>query len=492
MWFPSWLRNQTVSPKRQPARRFRPRLEVLEDRAVPAMFLVNTDLDVLGHDNGMLSLRQAVIDANSSHGADTIVLRAGTYTLTRAGINEDAALTGDLDITGHLTIQGAGAGATAVDAAGLDRVFDVLAGGTVSIQGMTIQGGIADDGGGGIRNAGTLTINNSALSNNFAYGYGGGGILNRGTLTVYHSTLSGNAAYYVGGGIANSGTLTVRDSTLSSNSATSGGGIDNRGWLTVNNSTFSGNFAAYFGGGIATGYNDTNPYSNNCTLTNCTLSGNSTNEGGGEGGGLFVFGVTTVHNSTLSGNSAGRGGGIVAYWPLTINNSTLTGNSAHWGGGIDNLGTLTVNNSTVSANSATPTNEGYGGRGGGIFNDMGATLTVSNSIVSGNAALEGGGIYNYLWATLTVSNSMLASNAASQGGGIYNYSDPYDHGTVTVLNSTLTGNTASVFGGGIANFGTLTVKGSTLLGNSASLGGDLYNAGVVYLFNSLIDDRYDV
>src|SRR5437764_12303709 len=109
MWFSSWLRNRTASPKRRPARRFQPRLEMLEDRAVPATLTVNTTLDVLGHDNGMLSLRQAVIDANASPGADTIVLpTANNYTMTRTGINEEAALTGDLDITGHLTIQGAG------------------------------------------------------------------------------------------------------------------------------------------------------------------------------------------------------------------------------------------------------------------------------------------------------------------------------------------------------------------------------------------------
>src|ERR1043166_7364285 len=108
MWFSSWLRKRTVSPKRRPANRFRPALEMLEDRCVPATFTVNTTTDILGHDNGMLSLRQAIIDANVAPKADTIVVPAGTYTLTRPGINEDAGLTGDLDIIGDLKIQGAG------------------------------------------------------------------------------------------------------------------------------------------------------------------------------------------------------------------------------------------------------------------------------------------------------------------------------------------------------------------------------------------------
>jgi hypothetical protein len=88
--------------------RFRPTLEGLEDRAVPATLTVNTTLDVLGHDNGMLSLRQAIIDANAAPKADTIIVPAGAYTLTRPGINEDAGLTGDLDCGGAMRIQGAG------------------------------------------------------------------------------------------------------------------------------------------------------------------------------------------------------------------------------------------------------------------------------------------------------------------------------------------------------------------------------------------------
>ena len=61
MWFSSWLRQRTVSRKRRPASRFRPALEVLEDRAVPATLTVNTTQDVLGHAGGLLSLRQAVL-----------------------------------------------------------------------------------------------------------------------------------------------------------------------------------------------------------------------------------------------------------------------------------------------------------------------------------------------------------------------------------------------------------------------------------------------
>ncbi len=57
------------------------------------------------------SLREAIINANNNNtsgsidcvsgaaGVDEIVLPAGTYTLSIAGRSEDAAATGDLDIT---------------------------------------------------------------------------------------------------------------------------------------------------------------------------------------------------------------------------------------------------------------------------------------------------------------------------------------------------------------------------------------------------------
>ena len=50
----------------------------------------------------------------------------GTYTLTNAGAGEDNAATGDLDIHGGLTIKGAGANSTTIDANSLDRVFQIF------------------------------------------------------------------------------------------------------------------------------------------------------------------------------------------------------------------------------------------------------------------------------------------------------------------------------------------------------------------------------
>ena len=74
------------------------------------------------------SIRGAIIAANANPGPDVINLPAGNYILTLTGTNEDAAATGDLDITdssGALTMAGAEAATTVIDGNGTDRVFHI-------------------------------------------------------------------------------------------------------------------------------------------------------------------------------------------------------------------------------------------------------------------------------------------------------------------------------------------------------------------------------
>src|SRR5438552_11261520 len=73
------------------------------------------------------SLREAIRAANAAAGADTISIPAGTYTLTLAGSDDNANL-GDLDVTGPLTINGAGQASTIIQAGttnsnGIDKIF---------------------------------------------------------------------------------------------------------------------------------------------------------------------------------------------------------------------------------------------------------------------------------------------------------------------------------------------------------------------------------
>lgn len=111
----------------------------------------------------LCSLRDAVIAANAAVGADTITLPAGTYTLSIAGAGEDVSATGDLDVIGDLTINGAGAPTTIIDGGGIDRVLHIVAG-TIAINNVTIRNGLAPGGGdgGGILVTGSATLTSTA------------------------------------------------------------------------------------------------------------------------------------------------------------------------------------------------------------------------------------------------------------------------------------------------------------------------------------------
>jgi hypothetical protein len=263
------------------------------------------------------SLRGAIIAANAHPGPDIINLPAGTYGLTLTGISEDAAATGDLDITdtsGELTLVGAGADTTIISANQIDRVFHVMGNVTATFSGMTITGGLADGYGGGVYNLGTLALSSCTLSNNSAQ-VNGGGLTNGGTATLTNCTLRNNSAQGGGGGIANWNTLTVGDSTLSGNVGSGGGGgIYNcgHGAVTVVNTTLNGNSTDYEGGAIA---HCSNFPDSMLTLTNSTLTNNSAQEGGG----ITTGATLKLQNCTLSGNSAtnGRSGGIYNSGPGT-------------------------------------------------------------------------------------------------------------------------------------------------------------------------------
>jgi CSLREA domain-containing protein len=53
-------------------------VESLEDRAAPATFTVNTTLDEVVASDGKLSLREAITRANTTTGADEIIVPVRT------------------------------------------------------------------------------------------------------------------------------------------------------------------------------------------------------------------------------------------------------------------------------------------------------------------------------------------------------------------------------------------------------------------------------
>ncbi len=159
-----------------------------------------------------------------------------------------------------------------------DRVLTIRSGNTVTVDGLSLQGGSGTGPGGGIYNEGTLTISNSIISGNQANQDGGGIFNSGGNLTISNSTISGNQANPQGGGIINlNGSLTISNSIISGNQAEVGGGIDNENFigltssLTISNSTISGN-QAEVGGGI-TNTSDGTTISNSIVYNNAAPTG---------------------------------------------------------------------------------------------------------------------------------------------------------------------------------------------------------------------------
>jgi predicted outer membrane repeat protein len=414
-------------------------LESLESRLLLATFPVTTT-----DDGGVGSLRQAIIDANANPGADMVTIPAGTYTLTIAGADEDAGLTGDLDITQNLTIVGDGADVTIIDGNGLDRIFDIHGGVTVNISGVTIRGGEVATGlggGGGIRSVGNLTLEDVIVTNNMA-AHDGGGIHSTGNIMLLSSTVSGNEVTVVrhGGGVYAAGTASLINTTVNDNASHGrGGGVfgEDGSTLTITNSTIRENVAAGEGGGIR---------GPNITIQVSTISGNT----GISGGGIRSTGQVTITDSTLSDNSVSLdGGGAMINGTLNLDRVTVNGNNAlNRGGGLFVQGNAIVTNSTISGNST-------GGLGGGIFMDQG---TLRNVTITGNTAGgRGGGVSA---TTGAIQNSLIALNTSAIGPDYEGTLNSGGHNLIgDSSDATITGNTTGNIIGADPRIGPLANNG---------------------------------
>ncbi len=125
---------------------------------------------------GTCTLRAAVMQANQIGGVGaTVTLPSGTYVLG-APVDADGDDSGDLNLTTPasgfpiITIAGAGAATTIIDANHLDRVLSVAADRGATISGVTFRNGFIGYtfSGGGIFNSGDLTLTDCIVSDNFA------------------------------------------------------------------------------------------------------------------------------------------------------------------------------------------------------------------------------------------------------------------------------------------------------------------------------------
>jgi hypothetical protein len=395
---------------------------------------------------GCLTTLQGALEAADD--GDTITLGEGTFA-------------GGIRIDKSVSLVGAGADRTIIEGGGPVIAIgtpDPSSPPTLSIRRVTISGGLNDShprlsvamAGGvwvapaeGDTTGASVTISDSIITGNRAAprtadpscGYPcaaalGGGIYNAGTLSLTDTWVSDNVAgsseaddsvadYAAGGGIFNGpqGTLTLLHSFVTGNRAavnrpngrnTDGGGIVSYGQLTVERSVISGNRSEVEASVPSVFFEDGVQEAN--------------------AGGLYLpsGSSTTISRSLVSGNK--------------VISSNTGGDASAESGGIDSEGSLLLIDSAVVDNLASasvPASSSFlvETDAGGIQVNAGGTTTIRDSLILGNR-LEatsqtgpvypgGGGIAN-LSSSLTLERTVVAENSVratgvegfTAGGGI--------------------------------------------------------------------------
>ena len=322
------------------------------------------------------SLREAIIAANNLPGADFITIPAGTFKLTRSGVNEDMSATGDLDIKDDLTIVGAGRDVTIIDGNLQDRVFHISLGKTVSINKLAINNGVSNGvsngSGGGLYNLGYATLSQVRFNGNVTSGYGG----------AISSRADGN-------GSTITASLSMDSGLFTNNCSASGGAMDVVGGLTIKNSVFDSNRPV-----IKAGIDCKN----------------------GDGAAIHLQGGT---------------GAI-------IDKSTFINNIGHVGAISAQFGDVTITNSTFTNNRGL--GGGYSQGAGAIENQSGwMSITVKNSTIANNTGIYGGGIRAPMTLKNTIIANNTAPNGPDCSGGP-TYYDPNENVTWPGHPTTSTGN----------------------------------------------------
>jgi uncharacterized repeat protein (TIGR01451 family) len=342
-----------------------------------ATFTVNTgeDTSVAGGctTEPACSLRDALAAAaaGSANPEDLVVLPAGNYALS----------SGELSLAGEgtVTVRGAGARKTVIDAHQTSRVFNVSAEKAV-LEGLTVTGGLTEIGdggeapgdGGGILafEAGEVLLRALDVTGNTA-GQNGGGVSappegsNRAALTIFDSTIAGN---HVNGGAAEA----------------LGGGVYVLGKFSMTNSTVNGNSAessvlapVVQGGGVLLAIDPNSTEASEGTIVNSTIAGNSVGTAG------VAAGLGVYNPLPMTGGSA----------TLQVKNTIVAGNSAPTGESDCALVAMVNSDHNISGDSSCMFTDAGSKQAtdpllGALQNNGGETDTLA--LQSGSPALDGG------------------------------------------------------------------------------------------------------
>ncbi|MEO6122745.1 MAG: right-handed parallel beta-helix repeat-containing protein [Ilumatobacteraceae bacterium] len=331
--------------------------------------LANTSAVTLFSDGGTGSLRRAVQIANLDQLPDSIQLGAGTYQLDLAAVLDDDNTNGDLDILSPITITGAGADKTFIDAESIgERAIHVLGTGSLKLVGLTITKGYSGGNGGAIDvvNGSTITLDHVALRSNKAIGQGGA-LFTNGGMTISNSTFHGNS---------------------STDASKAGGAIyfaSTGGPATISQSTFSGNSAAGYGGAIV---GSGLPLG----LSNVTVSTNQapTRSALVNQGGAGINNQWTIDRSTITKNFGVGGGAVteIGNGDNTLINTVVANNLGGSCSGLPSVfGRNIIGDSTCGPNSAALLDLQGASAGLGALADNGGP-TFTHAVLAGSPAIN--------------------------------------------------------------------------------------------------------
>lgn len=416
-------------------------------------------------------LQDAVLQANSSPGPDTISLAAGcTYTFSQGAFQGGGWFGSNAlpPIASEITIEGNGATLTREDTifSSTLRFFFVGADPTRPETLDYVTPG-----------AGKLTIRDLTLKDGHVRGgasFGGGGgagmggaIFNMGTTVIERSTLTGNSA--VGGaGDGSSGGQAGGGGIASASISLDGGGMQSLGGQFGADGGAGGMDLG--GGGGGAGFRVGQTGSN--ATTNLPGDGGGPDTGtGGVGGGQLALG----------GDGAGSGGWLPGLMGQT-------GDGGDFGQGGTGFNTKAAGGGGVGGGGGSPAVPGGGG-GGGFGGGGGSGPGGGGGGGFGGGAADGpapAATPGYGAGAADPADGVghfAGGGGAGMGGAIFNL-----QGEVTVINSTIAGNSAAGgapqtlpspaqgLGGAVFNLnGDFTAIGSTFDNSATSHATSIYN-----------------
>lgn len=352
---------------------------------LPAAYAVTITVNTVNdeyNEDGDCSLREAIMAANNDVAVDECGPGAG-IDMIEFDLPTPAVITltqGQLVVEKQgVTIAGPGDDLLAISGNDTFRVFDVAVGIPITLSGMTVRNGRADNDGGGLRSGGAVTLIDTTFANNLASD-DGGAVDVQGDLTLTNTNILSNTAAGQGGGINSFGAATTLNGGLFQNNQAGdiAGGLYADKALQIDSTQFVGNSAQNYAGAVWAWQN--------AAVQNST------------------FATNVVQNLDM--------GALYVHFDLTLADTAFISNTAHANGGA-----VLVGGDARIMNGSFIGNVAETGRAGALA--VSGSMWVTNTHFIDNAAATWGGAVLLMGENGRFLNALLARNTANQGSAFY-------------------------------------------------------------------------